>query len=178
MSDAIKADIGLIHLYTGDGKGKTSAAVGLAVRARGARMRVGFYQFMKASPSGEVAMLESLGATTSWAGGDGKFAFQMTDKEKSDCAGAQCALFKSVLEKADQFDVLIMDELCSAIDTGMIPERLVIDFLDNKPVGLEVVITGRDPSGELLRRAGYISEIRCVRHPYQKGIGARKGIEF
>lgn len=169
---------GLIHIYTGDGKGKTSAAVGLAVRARGAGLRVGFYQFMKPSSSGEVAMLEALGVATARAGGSGKFTFQMTEREKKDCSGSQCALFRHIVEKVDLFDVLILDELCGAVDTGMIPETMVIDFLDNKPVGLEVAITGREPSEALIRRAGYISEILCVRHPYQQGVAARKGIEF
>lgn len=169
---------GRIHIYAGNGKGKTTAAVGLAVRARGAGKRVIFFQFMKGRPSAEIPMLEALGIETFRDADKTKFVFQMNDTEKSEYRASQNSLFRQAVEKSTDCDLLVVDELTSAVSSGMLAENEVLTFLDNKPHKLEVAVTGRDPSEELLRRAEYVSVIQCVRHPYENGVTAREGIEF
>lgn len=178
MAEGLHFDKGLVHIYTGDGKGKTTAGVGLAVRARGAGCRVGFFQFMKGRPTSEIAMLETLGIHVARGTDKAKFVFQMAEEEKSDYRREQSALLRLAAAEAGDYDLMVLDELASAISTEMVSAADAAAFLDGKPVGLEVVITGRDPAEELLDRAQYISEIRCVRHPYEQGISARRGIEF
>lgn len=170
--------LGLVHIYTGEGKGKTSAAVGLAVRARGAGLRVAFFQFMKGGESGEVGELRKHGATVEQCGEKPKFVFQMKNGERETYRETQTALFRRAIAAAGETDVLVLDELGSAVSTGMIPEEEVLEFLDKRPAGVEVVLTGRGFGERVLERADYVSEIVCVRHPYQRGIKARRGIEF
>jgi cob(I)alamin adenosyltransferase len=169
---------GLIHVYTGDGKGKTTAAVGLAVRASGAGKKVAFAQLMKGMPTSEIKQLKALGVTVIKAGTITKFVPYMTDEERAQCAAEQTAGFETALGMATELDVLMFDEMISAVTTGMIPEASLLDFLRNKPARLEVVLTGRDVPAPIAELADYLSDIRAVKHPYDKGIQARKGIEM
>ena len=169
---------GLIHVYTGDGKGKTTASVGLAVRASGAGKKVAFAQFMKGMPTSEIKQLEALGITVIRAGTLTKFVPYMTDEERAQSAGEQAAGFETAVAMAAKLDLLVLDEMISAVTTGMIPEARLLDFLRNKPAGLEVVLTGRDVPESIAALADYLSDIRAVKHPYEQGIPARKGIEM
>lgn len=178
MAGSLHFDRGLVHIYAGDGKGKTTAAVGLAVRARGAGCRVGFFQFMKGRPTAELAMLEALGIDVARGSDKAKFVFQMGKEEKLEYAREQDGLLRDAAARAGEYDLIVLDELASAISTGMASAADAAAFLDGRPAGLEVVITGRDPAEELLSRAQYVSEVRCVRHPYDQGVAARRGIEF
>lgn len=169
---------GLIHIYTGDGKGKTTASVGLAVRAFGAGKKVAFVQFMKGMPSSEIQPLETLGITVLKAGTITKFVPHMTDAERAQCAEEQRSGFEAAVAMADSLDMLVLDEMISAVTTGMLPEALLLEFLRGKPAKLEVVLTGRDVPASIAELADYLSDIKAVRHPYDKGIPARKGIEM
>lgn len=170
---------GLIHLYCGDGKGKTSAAVGLAVRASGAGKRVIFTQFFKDGSSSEVEPLKSLpGIRTIHAQTVKGFYHAMTPEQQEQAREDYTALFRQVTDEVAEADLLILDEIVSACNRGVVPETLVIDFLRTKPQHLEVVLTGRNPSPALMELADYITEMRKLRHPYDRGIAARKGIEF
>ena len=171
---------GLIHLYTGDGKGKTSAAVGLAVRAVGADMKVLFVQFLKGGDSGELAPLRQLDVQTLCCEGPVKFVFQMDNAEKEQYHVRQANLLQQAAAWCTQkeIDVLVLDEVLGALETGMVDEEEVCRFLDQKPEGLEVVLTGREAPASLRERAQYISEIACVAHPFAQGMPARKGIEW
>lgn len=171
-------DLGLIHIYTGDGKGKTTAAVGLAVRASGAGKRVAFAQFMKGRPTSEIAQLEKLGITVIKAGTVTKFVPYMTDAERAQCAEESAAGFEAAAAMAENLDVLLLDEIISAVTTGMVPEARLLEFLRSKPAHLEVVLTGRDVPSDIAELADYLSDIKAVKHPYEKGISARKGIEM
>lgn len=172
------ADKGLIHIYTGDGKGKTTASVGLAVRASGAGKKVAFAQFMKGRPTSEIKQLEKLGITIIKAGTITKFVPYMTAEERAQSAGEQMAGFEAAINMAADLDVLVLDEMISAVTTGMIPEVRLLAFLRGKPAGLEVVLTGRDVPESIAALADYLSDIRAVKHPYDQGIQARKGIEM
>ena len=169
---------GLIHLYCGDGKGKTTAAVGLAVRASGAGKRVVFTQFFKDGSSSEVESLKRLGIRTIHAQTVKGFYRSMNEQEREQARQDYTALFRKVTDEAKDADLLILDEIVSACNRGVVPETLVVDFLKNKPAQLEVVLTGRDPSPALMELADYITEMRKLRHPYDRGTAARKGIEF
>jgi cob(I)alamin adenosyltransferase len=173
---------GLIHIYTGDGKGKTTAAVGLGVRACGQGMRVLMVQFLKSMPTGEMYSLKKLEpGFVLYRGTDTKkFTWQMNDEEKSQAAAQQRAIFHHAVSAAvnGECDMLIMDEVMGALSSGMIDMESLLRFISAKPEKLELILTGRDAPAELIGVTDYVSEIRAVKHPAQKGISARKGVEY
>ena len=170
---------GLIHLYCGDGKGKTTAALGLALRAAGAGKQVVFTQFFKDGSSSEIEPLAALpGVRVFHADTVRGFYRNMTPPQREQAGKDYTALFRQVTQAAQEADLLILDEIVSACNRGVVLEKLVTDFLREKPTRLEVVLTGRNPSAALLELADYITEMRKLRHPFDRGIGARKGIEF
>lgn len=173
-------DTGLIHIYCGDGKGKTTAAVGLTIRCIGRGGRVVFAQFLKTRETGELAVLQQLDAVTVMRSeGPSKFTFQMTPDELEDTKRRQQALFHEIVEQCrlEQPDMLVLDEALPACRLGLLPEDELLSFLRTRPNALEIVLTGRDPSERLLALADYVSEIRKRKHPYDQGIAARAGIE-
>lgn len=177
----MKKQQGLVHIYCGDGKGKTSAAVGLSVRAAGRGMKVLVVRFLKTENSGEVEILRSIpGITVTPCERTFGFAFRMTEEQKKEASVYYQSRFDRAIQEVvkDQYDLLILDEILASCNYGMVKERSVIQFLQNRPENLEVVLTGRDPSEKLLELADYVSEICMRKHPYEKGIQARKGIEF
>lgn len=173
-------DTGLVHVYCGDGKGKTTTGMGLCARAAGYGYKVLIYQFMKNNKTSERKILEAVENIT-WIDGldQEKFSFRMTDEEKAEHRRFYDEQLKKVTQLAadGSYDVLFMDESIYAILCGLLDEELLLDFLDHKPEKLEVILTGREPSEEVIKRADYVSEIRMRKHPYQKGIPARPGIE-
>lgn len=170
---------GLIHLYFGEGKGKTTAAVGLAVRAAGNGNKVLVAQFLKGRPSGELAVLEGLPGVSVLRGKPlAKFSWEMSGEEKADVRRSHDAMLASIIERAGELELLVLDEALGACRTGLLDEEALLRFLRGKPEGLEVVLTGRDPSEEMLDIADYATEMKKIKHPYDQGIGARKGVEF
>jgi cob(I)alamin adenosyltransferase len=169
---------GLVHIYTGDGKGKTTASVGLAVRAAGDGLRVLFAQFLKGRQTGELDPLRQLGVTVMRTPEVVKFIPSMSPAEREECRCAQRACLSGVIGKAADFDLIILDEAMAAVETGMIGLDELIRFIRSKPEGLELALTGRNAPPELVALADYVSEIKAVRHPYERGIAARRGIEY
>lgn len=173
-------ETGRIHIYYGDGKGKTTTGMGLITRAAGYGYRVLLYQFMKNNKTSERKILEKVDNITIIDGLEQeKFSFQMTPEEKAERRKFYGEQFKKVTETAvsETYDVLFMDESIYAISAGLLDEVLVLDFLKTKPENLEVILTGNYPSESLLELADYVSEIRKVKHPFDKGQRARMGIE-
>lgn len=169
-------DKGLVHLYWGEGKGKTTAAMGLALRALGHGLRVVVVQFLKSGTSGELDPLERLGAAV-WSGKAGmKFVSQMTGQEQAETRAMQTAHLQSALETP--CDLLILDEACAAWQMDMVDRDLLRRAVCGRPQGREVVLTGREPADWMRQAADYSTELRCHRHPYQRGVKARKGVEF
>ena len=170
---------GLVHLYCGDGKGKTTAAVGLAVRHSGRGGKVVFAQFLKDGTSGECCVLAKLGVTVLAANPVGKFSFRMTEEEKAETAAALVRTFDAATGFAvrERATLLVLDEICAAVNCGFLPEKTLTEFLESRPDSLEVVLTGRDPSENLQVHADYITEMKKRRHPFDEGVAAREGIE-
>lgn len=170
---------GLIHIYCGDGKGKTTAAIGLAIRAAGAGKRVVFAQFFKDGSSSEISVLKAVGNIQAVHCNTVRgFWKRMDDVQKAKASKDYTSFLAEIIVLAKDADLLVLDEIISACNHGAVTEAAVLDFLRDKPNGLEVVLTGRNPSKALLELADYVSEIRKVKHPYDCGIAAREGIEF
>lgn len=170
-----------IHIYCGDGKGKTTAAMGLAVRAAGNGQRVVLTQFLKDGSSSELNILRELPKiqVISCMKHFG-FFWNMTEEQKEEARKAYADLFEEAVRKAVESHafLLVMDEFIAAFNHGMIDRERALQFLREKPEDLEVVLTGRDPSPELVELADYVSEIQKRKHPFDQGIPARKGIEM
>ncbi|MBQ2679934.1 MAG: cob(I)yrinic acid a,c-diamide adenosyltransferase [Firmicutes bacterium] len=171
---------GLIHIYCGNGKGKTTAAVGLAIRAAGAGKQVVFAQFLKKGTSSEVGVLKGMKQIEVYTLSTHRgFYKNQTEAERKQTKKEYRELFDTVRERSRKdVNLLILDEIISACNHGIVEEESLIDFLKNKPEGLEVVLTGRSPSQNLLDLADYVTEMKKIKHPFDKGIKARKGIEF
>ena len=173
---------GYVHIYCGDGKGKTTAAVGLAVRAAGRGKKVLIARFLKTDDSGEVPVLGDIpGITVIPCKKTFGFYFQMTEEQKKEAALYYGGLFQTTSARAveESFDLLILDEIMAAVNYKLVDEEAVINFIKTRPGKLELVLTGRDPSEAVAAQADYISEIRMVRHPYDtEGLPARMGIEY
>lgn len=173
--------IGLVHIYHGDGKGKTTAAIGLAVRAAGRGMRVLILRLLKTDDSGEVDVLRRIpGITVIPCDRTFGFVSRMSEEQKKEAADYYSAKLKEAFQKTreEKYDMLIADEIMAACNYQMVPEQEILDFLDHKPKQLEVIMTGRNPSQQLKKRADYITEMRLEQHPYVKGVKARLGIEY
>ena len=173
--------MGLLHIYCGDGKGKTTAAFGLAVRAAGAGIRVHIIQLLKGSDSAEISVLRSIpGITLERCDRNYGFVWNMTDEDKVNITECHNALLEKgySLVRSGNVDMLIIDEFNAAYSHGLLDRAAAEGFLTEKPGSAELVITGRGPAEIFVDSADYVSEIRCVKHPYTKGINARRGIEF
>ena len=173
--------MGLIHIYFGDGKGKTTAAMGLCARMAGCEKRVIISQFLKCGNSGEIKLLNKnecidLLVCESKRG----FFYTLSDKEKEETIKEIRDLFTEVTKKASSLDIylLFLFEILDVINLGILTDDEVIAFLKAKPENLEVVLTGRNPSDKLLEICDYATEMKKIKHPYDKGQGARYGIEY
>ena len=172
---------GFVHLYCGNGKGKTTTGMGLCVRAAGYGYKVLIYQFMKDNDTSERNSLAHIPGITVLDGlPQEKFSFQMSDEEKKERRAYYEKQFAMITQKACQehYDVLFMDELVYTIRAGLFDEQILLDYLKKeKPEHLEVILTGQQPSDELVELADYVSEIRKIKHPFDQGLPARPGIE-
>ncbi len=171
---------GLVHIYFGDGKGKTTAAVGLAVRCAGGGGKVLFYQFLKDGSSGEISVLKMIDGIDVIDGyRDIKFSGLMTESEVLKAKKYYRSQFQNISEKVSKqnYDLLVLDEIFHAVNKEYILFDELFGFLKNRPFGLEVVLTGRDFDKRFYDLADYISEILKIKHPFDKGLAARKMIE-
>ena len=172
---------GLVHIYCGDGKGKSTAATGLAIRAAGSGMKVLFARFLKTERSAELKVLREV-PEIDVKNPEKSYGFfaMLTDAEKAELREVYARFWKQIKKdaKAGAYQMLVLDEILVACSYGVIPLDDVDQFLRCKPEELEVVMTGRNPDERLLARADYVSEIQKVKHPYDRGVTARKGIEF
>lgn len=172
---------GFTHIYCGDGKGKTTAATGLAVRAAGTGKTVLFVRFLKNDCSGELPSLARIpGIVVLNPKKSFGFYSTLSEDEKRECREVYRELWDTAVHTAvsEAYDMLVLDEFMAAYSYGMIGQEKALHFMKEKPEGLEVVLTGRNPSAEILALADYVSEIQKVKHPFDRGIAAREGIEY
>jgi len=172
---------GYIQVYTGDGKGKTTAAIGLAIRGAGAGMRVLIAQFLKAIDTSELNILNKIDNITVMRYATAKkFVWDMSDEEKVNLKNEMQKLLKDTLQfaKDNECDIVIFDELLGAYNGGFISEEEILELLDNRPDYCEYVITGRQAPDWLIDKAHLVSSTEAVKHYMDAGVIARKGIEF
>ena len=169
----------MIHIYCGDGKGKTTAALGLICRHVGAGGSAVLAQFLKSLPTGELATLEKLGVPVFRNELPHGFSPNMSEEMQKKVREMHNRTLAEVTQRtrANTCSLLVLDELCAALSLGLIDREAVLSLLDDHG-NAELVITGRDPEEALLARADYITEMKLVKHPYEKGVMARKGIEY
>lgn len=171
---------GLIHIYCGDGKGKTTAAVGLSVRASGCGKKTIFAQFLKDGTSSEMTVLNKIeNIKVCVCGSHCGFLRNMSEAEISETKRRFENLLSEVLDMCENdTDLLVLDEIIAACNNKIVDEERLLKFLKEKPNGLEVVMTGRNPSESLISVADYVTEMKKIKHPYDNGIVARLGIEY
>ncbi|MDK2798507.1 MAG: cob(I)alamin adenosyltransferase [Clostridiales bacterium] len=173
---------GLVQVYTGDGKGKTTAAIGQGFRSVGRGLKVYMIQFLKNSDTGELHSCEKLGEAFKIFRFEKKrgFFWTLNEKEKEELKNEVYKAFefaKEVLEN-EKCDVLILDEIMGVLGNKIIKEQDVCDLIKNKPRHIELILTGRNAPQSIIDLANYVSEIVAIKHPIEQGIGARKGIEY
>ena len=168
----------MIHLYHGDGKGKTTAAMGLALRMAGRNRCVVIAQFLKGSDSGERAALSLIPQVTLLEIPQSiKFSFQLSSQERLE----EQARYQALLEQlgtccSPSTGLVVLDEVCDAVNAGLLPLEDLLSFLQTTRA--EVVLTGRNPASQLVDLADYITCFEKQRHPFDKGCPARSGVEF
>jgi len=175
-----RIDKGLVQIYTGNGKGKTTASLGLALRAMGHGYKVFMLQFMKGSKEyGELQAAEKYLPNLIIVQSGLETFVSKENPSQADIELARQGLetAKKVI-KEGHYDVVILDEINVALDFNLIDLDEVIELVKNKPERLELILTGRYLPGRLAEYADLISEVSLVKHPYYKGVPARKGIEY
>ncbi len=167
---------GYVHVYTGNGKGKTTSAMGLAVRALGADMKVLFVQFMKGRECCEHRILSKLSNLTLRRYGSGKFVRGNPSQDDIKAGKMALAKIRAAIE-SEEYDLVILDEANVAVKMGVISVEKLLALVNDKPEHVEIVITGRGAPSELIDRADLVTEMREIKHYYHSGVKARRGIE-
>jgi cob(I)alamin adenosyltransferase len=175
-------DKGLVIVYTGNGKGKTTAALGLCIRAVGYDQKVCIVQFIKGSwKYGELDGIKRLAPNVELYQKGLGFVGIIDDKldrsEHIRAAGEAVAFAREKI-LSGKYDIVILDEINVALNLGLIKVNQVMDLIDGKPELLDLVLTGRNANPEIIEKADLVTEMREIKHPYQKGIMAQKGIDF
>lgn len=171
---------GLIHIYHGYGKGKTTAAVGLAIRFLGYGKKVVFTQFLKGSDSGEINVLKNLGVTVMRNSRNYGFFPYASDEDKAAMTAENNGnLSESIgIAVSGRCDLLVLDEILDALAVGAVDKEIFEKFIKEKPEKLELVLTGRNPSEFLIENADYITFFDKQKHPFDKGVKARESVEY
>ena len=170
---------GFVQVYTGDGKGKTSAAFGLALRAIGRGLKVYIIQFIKGGfDYGELYIIDKLPNLELKAFGQGKFVTQFPPGEKDIKIAKEAFNLAKKIVMSGEYDIVILDEINVALSLRLIKTEDVINLIKEKPEHVELVLTGRYAPKEIIEAADLVTEMREIKHPFQKGVPPRKGIEF
>jgi cob(I)alamin adenosyltransferase len=167
---------GLIQVYTGDGKGKTTAALGLAMRATGQGMKVAFIQFIKGIPTGEHLFISQHHQFDIVQISVGDSFNKSKEQLSQECQQTLAYAEKEMLR--GKYDLVILDEILVAISKGLISTEKVLALIDKKPGKVELVLTGRNAPKEIIQRADLVTEMLMIKHPYTEGNNGRRGIEY
>ncbi len=169
---------GFVHIYTGNGKGKTTAAIGLGIRATGEGLKVYMIQFMKGRRYSEIDALENIKDFTVIQFGRDKFVSKENPEQIDiDLARKGFEHAKEIIKNGEH-DLIILDEINVAVDFKLIPLKDVLKLMDEKSEKVELVLTGRYVHPDMVKQADLVSEILEIKHPYQNGIQSRKGIDW
>ena len=174
-------DLGLVHIYCGDGKGKSTASIGLMIRAAGNGFNVVFAQFLKNWRTGEVEILSNIpNIKVLRSNKPFPLTEQMTDEHKAEIVKIHNDIFDETVSLCEKglCDLLVLDEIISAYEYNFIDKNRVDNFLINRNKNIELIMTGRNPSSEFIEMADYVSEIKKIKHPFDRGVKSRKGIEI
>ena len=172
-----KLDKGLVQVYTGNGKGKTTAAFGLALRASGSGLSTCIYQFAKGAPSGEIAAIRKLSNVKVMRSGSCRLIRGKPSATDKTAARVQLKRAAKGLISG-KYDVVILDEVNVAMGLGLVSQEDVLELIRKRPDSVEIVLTGRNCPVAIIKKADLVTEMKDVRHPYKKGISARRGIEY
>jgi len=174
-----KLEKGLVQVYTGNGKGKTSAAFGLALRAIGRGLKVYIIQFIKGGfDYGELYIVDKLPNLKLKAFGKGKFVIEKPAGEEDVKLAEEALALAQKVVKSGEYDIVILDEINVALNLKLIKTEKVLELVKNKPKHVELVLTGRYAPNEIIAAADLVTEMREIKHPFKKGYEAREGIEY
>lgn len=169
----------MLHIYYGNGKGKTSCAVGSAVRAAGSGLKVLFVQLFKSEESSERAVLKAINNITVYPCPEKlKFTFQMNDSELALEKQRYETMLSEIKNSLDKFDMIILDEFFTLCDCGLFSSEFLSDYITSIYNEKEIVLTAHSLDKSFIEMADYATNFECVSHPYDKGVPPRKGIEF
>ena len=169
--------LGLVHVYTGEGKGKTSAGMGLLIRALGRGLKVKIIQLFKRD-TGEQFFFENSGLKYLQFKPLHPFFKSYNLEELGGLRKEFREFWEEATDGLEEYDVVLVDEIGPGIKWGVLGEDLVLELIENKPRNTELILTGRDIPPSVIEKADYVSEIKNIKHPYDKGIQAREGVEF
>lgn len=171
---------GLVHVYCGLGKGKTTAAIGLGIRAAGRGLKVCMIQFLKTSVTGELEILKKLEPSFNVYRLESPkgFFYELTEQQKETLKLEILEEFELAKKLSKECDMLILDEILGVVENKLLRLEDMVQLIRAKPDKLELILTGRNVTEEIIKLADYVSEIKSIKHPCEFGIEARKGIEF
>jgi len=173
---------GYVQVYTGNGKGKTTAAIGQAVRSVGNGLRVYMLQFLKTDETGELEIAKLLGDKFHIFRFESKkgFFWNLNDEEKAILQTEVNTAYNFAMEvvKNNSCDVFILDEIMGILSNKLLTKEQVIDLIDNKPINMELILTGRNAPDSIIDKADLVTEMKALKHYIDKGVYAREGIEF
>jgi cob(I)alamin adenosyltransferase len=168
----------MIHLYTGDGKGKTTAALGLALRAAGAGWRVFIGQFVKGMPYSEIELIrQRIPEISILQYGRGCFIYDNPNAEDIEAARSGLSDIGAKIA-GGAYDLVVLDEVCIALHYQLFSLDELVEVLNGRPPAIEIVLTGRKAPPELVNIADLVTDMREIKHYYARGVNARKGIEY
>ena len=172
--------VGFVTVFTGDGKGKTTAAVGTAVRAAGYGLRTCIVFFLKGAmfSQGEVKALEALGGIDTFSFGVNDWIKSNNDKSAAVGQARRALETSAEVIRSGRYDLIIMDEVNNAVDFGLIDVADVLDILRARPAKVDVILTGRNADKRLIEASDTVTEMKCVKHVFERGIKARSGIDY
>lgn len=180
-SSAERPNRGLVHVYTGAGKGKTTAALGVALRALGWGARICVVQFIKGyAQIGEARFAEELGdrlVLKQFAVDPARHIDEAKVRERQEAAAAAMEFAERAVA-GGEYDLVILDEINNALHYGLIDTDRVLALIRGKPQHVELILTGRNAPQPIIDAADYVTEMKLVKHPFQRGVGARKGIDY
>lgn len=171
---------GLVTVFTGDGRGKTTAAIGTALRAAGHGLRVLIVFFMKGPDfiHGEASALGTIPNVTLRYFGSPGWVIPEGDNAAHRLKAQEGFAFAADQVASGNYDLAVLDEAVSAVKFGLLPLEAVIQFIKAKPAGLELILTGRGAPAELTELADLVTEMKCIKHPFERGIAARAGVDY